>query len=157
MLIALLSITSCSKIVYTHEQVMLSYHTKADVVKQFGYPDQKKEAKGITEWVYNCDTTSMFFYSQTKVAVNGRYNGILDSLKTANVNEFTSYSKYIRFVFDETGRVLRYDSHGVDFAERKPNGGGTAMVIIGSAAAFYIIVGILAKQALADAFKNITL
>ena len=148
---------SCSKIVYTNDQVMQSYHTKNDVVKQFGYPDQKKEAKGVSEWVYNCDTTSNFFYSETKVAINGSYNGILDSLKTVNVNEFASYAKYIRFTFDDGGRVLKYDSHGVDFAKRKPNGGGTALVIIGSATAFYIIISILAKHALADAFQSLTL
>jgi len=139
-LMASLSISGCSKIVYTHEQVMLSYHTKNDVIKQFGYPDQRREVRGTTEWGYNCDSASTLFNSKTKIAVNSSYNGVPDSLKTVNVNEFTNYAKYVRFTFDERGNVLKYDSGGVSFVKRKANPAATVLVVLGSVAATVLLL-----------------
>ena len=140
---ASLSISGCSKIVYTHEQVMLSYHTKNDVIKQFGYPDQRREVLGTTEWVYNCDSASTLFNSKTKIGVNGSYNGNRDSLKTVDVNEFTSYAKYVRFAFDERGNVLKYDSRGVSFVKRKANPTGIVLIVLGSVTATVLLLGAL--------------
>lgn len=139
---ALLSISSCSKIVYTHEQVMLSYRTKEAVIKQFGLPDEKREANGITEWVYDCDSVSSLGSSKTMIAIDGRYNGVTDSLKTKtqNVDRFTDYRKYIKFTFDQAGTVLKWDSHGVNFAEKKSNTVGTVLLIVGSTAVLLLAI-----------------
>jgi len=142
-LMASLSISGCSKIVYTHEQVMQSYHTKNDVIKQFGYPEQRREIGGTTEWVYSCDSASTLFNSKTKIGVNGSYNGIPDSLKMVNVNEFTNYNKYLRFTFDVQGNVLKYDSRNVSFVKRKANPAATVLVVLGSVAATILLLGAL--------------
>ena len=135
--------SGCSKIVYTHDQVMQTYHTKNDVIKQFGYPDQRRAGNNIVEWVYNCDSTSALFNSKTKIGVAGSYNGIADSSKTADVKEFTSYAKYVMFTFDERGNVLKSDSRGVSFVKRKANTGGTVLVVLGSVAATVLLLGAL--------------
>ena len=97
---------------------------------------------GITEWVYDCDTLSFFGASKTKVAINGRFNGTMDSVKakTVKVDRFTDYHKYIKFTFDQDGTVLKWDSHGVNFAERKSNTIGTVLIVAGSVAAVLLII-----------------
>ncbi|HTE01204.1 MAG TPA: hypothetical protein VK668_18085 [Mucilaginibacter sp.] len=144
-LIGLLSLCSCTKIVYTHKQVMQSYRTKEAVVKQFGLPDEKREANSVTEWLYNCDSASTFAYSKKQVRINGTYNPVSDSSNTnsVTVKQFTPYSKYVKFAFDQQGNVLDYDSKGVNFTEKKKNTVGTVLLLAGSMAVvvaeFYMI------------------
>jgi len=141
MLGALLSLQSCSKTIYTHDQVMQSYHTKAAVEKQFGLPDEIREANGTTEWLYNCDATSTFGHSKTQVAINGSYNGTVDSLnaRSLKVTQFTNYFNYAKFTFDSQGFVIRWDSHGVNFAKKKKNTVGTILLVTGAAGALVVL------------------
>jgi hypothetical protein len=142
MLGALLSLYSCSKTIYTHEQVMQSYHTKAAVEKQFGLPDEIRETNGTTEWLYNCDSVSTFGSSKTQVAINGKYSGIADSLNTKSlkVAQFTNYFKYVKFTFDPQGIVLKEDSQGVNFAKKKKNTVGTVLLVAGLTGAIVFLV-----------------
>lgn len=137
MLVAILSMSSCSKIVYTHEQVMQNYHTKQEVIKQFGWPDEKREVQGTTEWAYNGDSIS-------KHGTPGTWS-VADSLntKTLTVDTFTDYPKYIKFTFNAQGAVIKWDSHGVSLAKRKSNPVGTVLVVIGSVAAALSLIGLL--------------
>lgn len=138
----LLCLCSCSKLIHSHEQVMVSYHTKDDVMKQFGLPDEKREANHVTEWLYNCDTSSALLHSKTKVAINGTYNTVYGSLNhnTVSMDKFTPYNKYIKFTFDEQGKVLNWDSHNVNFAERKKKPGATIALVVGSVAAATLFI-----------------
>ena len=151
-LMGLLSIFSCTKVIYSHRQVMQSFHTKESVVKQFGLPDEKKETNGITEWLYNCDSTSTFA-SNTRVRINGTYNPIIDSIntKSVTVKQFTPHSKYVKFAFDKQGNLLNYDSHGVNFAEREKNTVGTILLVTGSVAFVIVVASIISVNA---AFSN---
>lgn len=149
----LLCLCSCSKLIHSHEQVMVSYHTKDAVMKQFGQPDEKREVNHVTEWLYNCDTSSAIYRSKTKVAINGTYNTVYGSLdhNTVNVTQFTPYKKYVKFTFDEQGKVLNWDSNGINFAERKKKPGATIALVVGSvAAATLFVVSLIAL----DDFSN---
>jgi uridine phosphorylase len=75
------------------------------------------------------------------VAINGSYNGVSDSVKTKSVTQFTNYDKYIKFTFDAQGTVLKWDSHGVNFAEKKSNTLATVLLILGAVALTVLIVG----------------
>lgn len=143
-LIGLLSLCSCTKVLYSHRQVMQSYRTKEAVIKQFGLPDEKRETNGVTEWLYNCDSTSTFA-SNTKVRINGTYNPIIDSINTRSVTvkQFTPRNQYVKFAFDKQGKVLDYDSKGVNFAEREKNTIGTVLLVVGSVAIVVVVAGII--------------
>ena len=151
-LMGLLSIYSCTKVIYSHRQVMQSFHTKEAVVKQFGLPDQMRETNRVTEWLYNCDSTSTFA-SNTRVRINGTYNPVIDSINTNSVavKQFTLHSKYVKFAFDKQGNVLNYDSHGVNFAEREKNTIGTVLLVTGSVAFVIVVASIISVNA---AFSN---
>jgi len=141
--VALLAVSGCSKMLYSHEQVMLSFHTKNDVVRQFGLPDQKREANGVTEWLYNCDTASAFGRSKTRVAVNGSYNpaAVVSNHNPASVIEFTAYARYVKFTFDAEGTVLKWNANGVNFEQRKKNTVGTIFLVVGAVALALLLVG----------------
>ncbi|HTE01205.1 MAG TPA: hypothetical protein VK668_18090 [Mucilaginibacter sp.] len=151
-LISLLSLCSCTKVIYSHRQVMQSFRTKEAVIKQFGLPDEKRETNGVTEWLYNCDSTSTFA-SNTKVRINGTYNPIIDSIntKSVTVKQFTLRSQYVKFAFDKQGNVLDYDSKGVNFAEKEKNTVGTILLVTGSIAFVIVVASIISVNA---AFAN---
>lgn len=138
----LLCLCSCSKLIHSHEQVMVSYHTKDDVMKQFGVPDEKREANHLTEWLYNCDTSSALHHSKTKVVINGTYNTVYGSLNhnTLSTDKFTLYNQYVKFTFDEQGKVVNWDSDNVNFAERKKKTGATIALVAGSVAAATLFI-----------------
>ena len=46
---------SCSHTLYTHQQVLQKCHTKDDVLKQFGQPDEINPGPGFDQWTYNMD------------------------------------------------------------------------------------------------------
>lgn len=138
----LMSLCSCSKQIHSHKQVMVSYHTKDDVMKQFGVPDEKREANHLTEWLYNCDTSSNLYHSQTKVGIDGTYNTVYGSLNhnTVTTDKFTPFNKYVKFTFDEQGKVVNWDSDHVNFEERKKKPGATIALVVGCVAAATLFV-----------------
>ena len=131
---------------------MQSFRTKKSVIRQFGLPDEKRETNGVTEWLYNCDSTSTFA-SNTKVQINGTYNPAIDSINTRSVTvkQFTPHSKYVKFAFDTLGNVLNYDSKGVNFAEKEKNTVGTILLVTGCVASVLLIASIISVNA---AFSN---
>ncbi|HWD89822.1 MAG TPA: hypothetical protein VG367_16940 [Mucilaginibacter sp.] len=47
--LSMLSLFSCTKVLYTHEQVMNRYQSKQDVIGKFGMPAEKKTNGDGTE------------------------------------------------------------------------------------------------------------
>jgi len=133
----LLSLNSCTKVLYSHEKVMQSYATKAAVVKQFGIADEAITNDKSEQWLYNCDTAinlkPVFGNSNTHVAVNGTYNNAVGIVKAtpSEVARFTPYNRYVTFTFERQGNVLKWESHGVDFAQRKSDKLKTGLLIGG--------------------------
>ncbi|WPU99837.1 hypothetical protein SNE26_27910 [Mucilaginibacter sp. cycad4] len=130
--------SSCSKQIYSHKEVMQSYHTKNDVIRQFGQPDEIMIVNDTTGWLYNCSDPSVFNDTKTKVKVNGVFNaGSGFNTIPVSVKQFSQYNKYVKFTFNHDGKVLNWDSSGLNFAERKANPlatiGVVAMVVVASA------------------------
>ena len=148
-----MSMCSCTKVLYTHQTVMQSFHTKEAVTKQFGTPDEKKVSEKTEDWLYNCDSTSVFTQSGTHVEINGLYNGILND-RSVTVVKFDEYPSYVKFAFDANGAVLNWTSRKVDFSKRVPAKGRTALLVGGSIAAFAIIVGIVFVNDIKDSIAS---
>jgi hypothetical protein len=121
---------------------MDSYHTVADVRKQFGPPNQIIVSKDTLQWLYNCDTTSNFAETKTKVKVNGVYH-LTPGINTVpdTVKQFSNYQRYVKFTFDKEGKVLSWTSAGVKFAQRKGKTLATVGIVVLSIAAALIIIG----------------
>ena len=136
--LCLLFLCSCAKKVYTHQQVMQSFHTKDDVKKRFGKPDQVKKDTVMEEWVYNQDVagnTGKTAKQDTVIATNA----IPDTLKTKVVK----HSKYIRFIFDRDGNVAGYKSNGIDLSHvTKDSFGLTVLKVLGITALLVIVISV---------------
>ena|ERR1700754_932813 len=146
LLAGIISLAGCSKQVYTHQQVMQGFHTKADVLKQFGMPDQKKTSEGIEEWTYNKDTPAnktmqpVVETVQKSDTTKSYVPTARDSLKLL---KYTQNKNYIRFLFDSAGNVSGYKSNGVNLAYTKKDNFGTGFLkVLGITAAIVVIVGV---------------
>jgi hypothetical protein len=120
-LLSMLSLFSCSKVIYTNEQVMNDFKTKESIVKKFGMPDEKRTGEDAEEWLYKYNRSNSFTdHSITKFP------------NTINVINFGMYKRYIIFNMDLHGNVLSWQCEGVDFTERKPDPGKTIALVVGS-------------------------
>ncbi|WDZ99659.1 hypothetical protein [Mucilaginibacter sp. SJ] len=137
----LIFLSSCSKLIYSHEEVMQSYHTKNDVIRQFGQPDEIMIVNDTTRWLYNCGEPSVFNDTKTKVKVNGVFNaGSGFNTIPVNVKQFSRYNKYVQFAFNHDGKVLNWDSSGLNFAERKAKPLATIGVVATVVTAIAIVI-----------------
>lgn len=126
--------SSCTKVLYTHQEVMARYTTKSDVVNRFGLPSQKREGEGIEEWLYDYGTVSTatnFGNSRTNASIYSGYNSVYgnSNTNTLNVTQFSQYQRYIKFTFDKSGNVTRWDSN-VNLTERKAAPGRTVLYVV---------------------------
>ncbi len=138
----LVFLSSCSKQIYSHKEVMQSYHTKNDVIRQFGQPDEIMIVNDTTRWLYNCGEPSVFNDTKTKVKVNGVFNaGSGFNTIPVTVKQFSRYNKYVQFAFNHDGKVLNWDSSGLNFAERKAKPLATIAIVVGAVAVVIATIG----------------
>ena len=121
-LMSTLLLFSCTKTIYTHEQVLDMYQTKTAVSKKFGVPTERKMSDSTEEWLYKYQKNDSF----TKHAIEETPNA-----KTADVTDFNRYDRYLIFTFDKNGNVIRNDFKGVDLAVKKKNTVGTIVLVAG--------------------------
>jgi hypothetical protein len=137
--LCLLLFCSCTKKVYTHQQVMQGFHTKDDVLKQFGNPDQVKEGADIEEWTYNRDKVSEPNKTNKPDTIIAT-DAVSDTLKASQP---VAYSKYIRFIFDREGNVAGYKTQGIDMSRTTQDSFGIGLLkVLGITALVVIIVGL---------------
>jgi len=134
-LLITLLLCSCSKKLYTHQQVMQSFHSKDDVLKRFGNPDIKRMADSTEIWIYNRDMGAKSFDSTAKLSkINTDTTKALPMVKQG---------KYINFMFDRSGNVVGYKSNGIDLTyEKKISAGTNILKALGTAAIIAVIVGL---------------
>ncbi len=138
-LFSMATLVSCTKVLYTHQQVMDSYKTKEQVLKQFGIPTEKRMSADTEEWLYRYElkpTMSKFVVSQ------------LENVKTNDVTEFTIYKRYLVFAFDKQGNITGQRGEGVDLTHKVRDPGGTIALVIGGIAltALAIVAGTAMAQ-----------
>ncbi|HEY4325476.1 MAG TPA: hypothetical protein VGN20_15880 [Mucilaginibacter sp.] len=130
-------LTGCTKVVYTHSQVMERYKSKQDVVAEFGLPAEKRSGEGIEEWIYNygaVSTTTTYGNQNTNNSVNGTASGGVNgnsNTNTAVVTQVNQYDRYVKFTFDTNGNVLKWGSQGINNEVRKKDTVGTVFSVAG--------------------------
>jgi len=116
----LLSLCSCTKVLYTHEQVLDSYKTKQDVQRKFGAPAERKINQNGEEWLYTYDAEQ-----QTQ------------GLTTNTVTELGRYKNYVLFSFDNQGNITSRHAEGVDLSEKKVSALKTIALVAGLAVVLF--------------------
>jgi hypothetical protein len=138
-LLLLFSLSGCTKIVYT-QQLVNDLHTKKDLVKQLGQPDQKITYPDFEEWVYVRDTLSVLSNKNNSDTVKKESSATLpDSSK----NTFYSvHHTYIKFHIDSTNRIIGYKNNGVDLTRKvKENFGTSVLNILGGTLIVLLLIG----------------
>ena len=144
--IVLLSCTSCTKVLYSTNQVLAAYKTKSDVIAEFGLPAQKRQEGSITEWLYDYGSVGIRG-SYTTANANGSASVYGNSVygqasgNSSNVTTSTNYQRYLKFTFDGRDRITKWEYQGVDLSVRKKAPGRTiACVLIGVAAVVILVI-----------------
>ena len=131
LVIAVFALSSCTKTLYSHSDVMSRYRTKQDVILNFGEPTQKSEEAGLTLWSYDLGSTTIGIYHRNTNATASVYGGYGSAnAKTFGVNSYSQYSRYVRFAFDRNGNTVHWTTQGVDFTEKKSNTLGTVVLLV---------------------------
>lgn len=130
-LLSMLSLYSCTKVVYTHEQVLSHYTNKQEVTRKFGIPTEKKVSDTTEAWLYRYDKNDSFSHHSFDEFPN---------TQTVTVTDFNRYKRYLVFMFDQKGNVVRYDFQGVDLTVKGKNPGGT---IILASAGVLLVAGVI--------------
>jgi hypothetical protein len=136
-LLGMLSLFSCSKVIYTNEQVMNDFKTKESIVKKFGMPDEKRTGELGEEWLYKYHQHNSF--TDHSITQYPNTNSI-------NVINFGMYKRYIIFNMDLHGNVLGWQCVGVDFTKRKAAPGKTIALVVGSVGLVIVLTTILVRS-----------
>lgn len=96
--------SSCSSTLYKHRLMLESCHTRDDVLRRLGLPDEKIYTKTAEEWVYNLDSHQHEIAAKSPLPVT-------DSLDTGKV---INYDKQLKFTFNLQGKVTCYQSNIAD-------------------------------------------
>jgi len=137
-ILLLFSLSGCSKIVYS-QQVVDNLHTKQDLLKQLGEPDQKVINPGYEEWSYIRDTLSVLSDKNSSDTVNKK----TDSPKQDSIKGtfYAVHHTYIKFHIDSADRIIEYKNNGVDLTRKvKENFGNSLLHILGGTLAVLVII-----------------
>jgi hypothetical protein len=141
--ITIMSLCSCSKVIYPQDQVLAGYRTMDDVKKQFGIPAEKM-TDTAEHWLY------IFERSAPRRGQQSKYS-VVKTASTKNVDNFTLYQRVVIFSFDKDGKVIRRDVRGVDLSKRKFSAGKTIALVLGIAGAV-VIVGVIVANNLSFSY-----
>ena len=131
MICSILSLFSCTKVIYTQNDVLSRYKTKNDVQITFGMPTEKQVSETSETWLYQFDNSKVELYHNQQ---------------TVTVNTFSRFDRYLLFSFDKDGNVVRHDATGIDLAVRKPKTGATIALVGGIVVAAATVAAIIALQ-----------
>jgi hypothetical protein len=119
--------------------VVDNLHTKQDLLKQLGEPDQKVTYPEYEEWAYIRDTLSVLSNNNNSDTVSKVANGpSKDSVKSTF---YAVHHTYIKFQIDSANHIIGYKNNGVDLTRKvKENFGNTLLDILGGTLAVLLIV-----------------
>lgn len=139
--LSVLLITSCTKTLYNHQEVLNSYKTKSDVVARFGTPSEviTNEAK-TTVYYYYANETSKIAHTRLQpgdpLSKNNK-RAFIDELgkpltldkPLATNDSYTHYfDKYSKFIFSDNNKVIGSEAKGINLSVRAPDNAKTIVL-----------------------------
>jgi hypothetical protein len=122
--------TSCTRVVYTHNDVMARYNTKTSIISRFGLPSEKRTEGDLEEWYYG-------FGSNTIV---NTYNApIYNTNSRIGFGNAQTYNRYIKFLI-RNDRVASWESQGVNLQEVERDKKKTTWAWIGGGVLFGLLI-----------------
>ena len=126
-------LTSCTQLVYSHDDYINRFKTKQAVMDTFGQPSEKREGDSTMEWLYD--------YSNIPKTHIGSVQGFKQAreTKTVTLAEFSNHKKYVIFTFNKEDSAISAAWRGVDFSRSKRD---TTATIIAAVLGVGILFGI---------------
>jgi hypothetical protein len=129
LMLSMLSFFSCTKVVYTNQQVLGRYKTKQEVTQKFGVPAEKLMGSTREEWLYRFESKFPLKHLEMES---------LDTTSTV-VTQFKRNGRYAIFTFDGQGNVVSGEFKNIDVAERKLAAGKTIALLGGIAVVLFAL------------------
>lgn len=129
-LLSILLLTSCTRVVYTHEDFMNAIRTKNDAVSTFGSPTSKSTEGNLEVWTYILGSGTIGF---------GLANGYGSY---ANNSVYANYTREVTIIFDGDN-ATRWSSRGVDFKKEETDKSKSTWAILGFVGGTTILLIIL--------------
>lgn len=107
-------VSSCSKLVHSHEDFMDRLNTKNDVFQHLGYPDQFRDQNNMSEWLYKLDDQKKLTTKNPEPVSKKRNTG--EGEKVGQFDELKG--KYVLITF-KNDTVTNKQTQGVDFALKR--------------------------------------
>lgn len=129
-------LSSCQRVLYTHQQEMDKFRTKNDVIKRFGIPESKETSGEYEQWIFKYGTTSSSSTYSTPYNSNTQIRKNQDGVELNtysnprfNYNYTNTSNNYVRFVF-KNDYVVSYETRGVDLTVTEPNRTGNWILFL---------------------------
>lgn len=142
--LSLLVFSSCTRVVYSHDDYMSAIKTKSDAISTFGSPTNKTNEGNLEVWTYILGSGTV------GLGMANGYGNYGNNSSNASVYGSTVYSNFTRevtFIFDGNNAV-RWNSRGIDFKKEEINKSATTWGIIGfigGSTLFLMIIGALVE------------
>ena len=103
----------------THSDLMGQYDTKKDVIRKFGFTNNKQNEEGVEIWYYNFGTvtnSNTRISGNKKTNINSNYSGVNVNSNLSGYGNTTtsSYKKYAEFQF-EGDQVVNWRTKGLNY------------------------------------------
>jgi hypothetical protein len=143
LVVCLLLLSSCSRVVYTHQEYLGRIQTKNDAIYTFGAPSNKSFEGELEIWTYNLGSATV----QSNYANgNATYSGYMANVGVNSLSETSNYSRQLTFIFIGNN-VKSWNSRGVDYTkyeiDKKRSYLALAYYWVGLAAIFLVVSGSL--------------
>ena len=128
-------ISSCTRTLYTADEILSRYTTKDGVIGYYGLPTVKRQDGKYTEFYYDHGTGSVgsaYASGSARGSVTRTQNGAYGEVSGNGyaVGSVVNFNRYVKFTFDENDRVINAEARGVDLSVKQKAPGKTALFII---------------------------
>jgi hypothetical protein len=137
MMLCILTLNSCTKKLFTHDEVLNSFKSPKDLIARFGEPSEIRVEGKQTEYYYyyliesnkiphkKLDIDDPLSKNHSRAFMNyyGRPDKFVDSVnqpKNIDIKERRSYNKYMKFVFSEDQKLINTEAINLDVTVRAP-------------------------------------
>ncbi len=135
--LGILLITSCTKTLYTQQQVLNTYKTKSDVTARFGLPgDVKANEDKTTSYYYYGNQLDKIAHKRLQSGDplsknnNRAFIDIMGKPHDLNDSSTTYFNKYLKFTFSGDNKVIGSEAKGLFLSVSAPAPGKTTTLVL---------------------------
>jgi hypothetical protein len=127
-LVLIIISVSCTKVIYTHKQVMDGIKTKEQAITKFGLPNSKMNEGEFEQWYYDYGTVSRSKSSSTYTIPESSSIVKLNFGNYFGSTVTTTNNKYVKLIFKGED-VIKWETQAVNFQQKGTDKLGNALLL----------------------------